>query len=157
MSGNENYKGVWGNMKFPGYTFQEFPKWVTNHAGESVIVNTQREELAIISMVPAGAVDPVTEEKNRLVILLDDQAKAANEKDRLHQAELETMRVQLAESNKLMIEMGNALKAMQGQAGAVVPEPAKPVEQGKTEIVPPAPAPKVVEVTGLAALGLKAS
>ena len=36
---------IFANMKFPEYQFQEYPKWVTNEAGEQVVVQNHDEEL----------------------------------------------------------------------------------------------------------------
>lgn len=132
---NENYKGVFGGLKFDKYQFREFPKWVKDHQGNDVLVQDQREELAIISMVPAGKSDPVVEEKNRLVQLLD-----ANEKAKLAQnAENEALKKQLEESNKLLAEMGNALRKLEQEKGTKAPEPEKEkVAEPKT---PPLTAP----------------
>ena len=55
--------------------FAEYPKQVRNNAGKAVIVNSQREELAIAGEAVAGvaiADDPVLLERNRLAQENDD-------------------------------------------------------------------------------------
>jgi hypothetical protein len=132
---NENYKGVFGNIKFPPHKFMEYPKWVRNAAGEDVIVQNQREELAIVSMVPAGEIDPVLTEKNRLLTIMDskDAELIAAEKER------NELRAQLDETNRMLVEMGKALKALQPPTTMPVPEQAKTVEPPTMPATPAAP------------------
>jgi len=134
---NENYKGVFGNIKFAPYKFMEYPKWVRNASGEDVIVQNQREELAIVSMVPAGEVDPVLTEKNRLLTIMDskDAELIAAEKER------NELRTQLDETNKMLVEMGKALKALQPPAATQPPAEAAKVSADETAFpVPTKPA-----------------
>jgi len=35
---------LYSSMRFPDYVFQEYPKWVKGIDGESVIVNSKKEE-----------------------------------------------------------------------------------------------------------------
>lgn len=108
---------VFDTMKFPSYTFREYPKWVKID-GKDVLVGSQREELALIATTPEAAKDdPVVEEKNRLAQELSDA-----------QAELAELRALKA---KIEADKANAA------AG----------EKKEPESVPPKVAPKSVAET----------
>lgn len=64
----EQYAGPYAAMKFPEYVFREYPKMVKNKAGQSIVVNNQREELALASEPsPDLPPDPVVDERNALL------------------------------------------------------------------------------------------
>lgn len=75
--GKAVYSGVYDNMEFPKYKFQEFPKWVTveRDNGDKIrrIVESQKEYLAIIDqIVPVedfkGVQDQLTNSETELKI-----------------------------------------------------------------------------------------
>ena len=69
---------IYDNMEFPAYKFAEFPKWVMNSSGDSVLVADQREEIKVISELPEKdrPKSPTEIENEKLVKLLADmQAK----------------------------------------------------------------------------------
>ncbi len=67
------YKGVFEHMAFPPYRFEEYPKQITVN-GKDIIVQSQREELALIATTPeAMEKDPVVVEKNKLASMLSDE------------------------------------------------------------------------------------
>ncbi len=137
---NENYKGQWKTTDWPPYKFMEYPKWVRNAEGNDVIVMTQREELAIVSMVPAGEIDPVLTEKNRLLEIMDskEQELQASEKEKAALAS------QLSETNDMLVTMSKRMAELEKLVA--VPE--------KAEKVLPAPPPAAPKVGTAAADGV---
>lgn len=84
---------IFDTMKFPSYSFKEYPKWIKID-GQDVLVNSQREEIAMIATTPEAAKnDPVVEEKNRLA---EELSKAQAEL-----AELRALKAEMAAKAKM--------------------------------------------------------
>lgn len=105
------FTGVYGNMEFPEYKFQEFPKLLKLPSGREVRVDNQREELNAIAedeQIPKHDLSPVVAERDELAGKLAE----AQDNHAAAQTELEKLQAELAE-----------LKAKLGVEGKVEPEP----------------------------------
>jgi hypothetical protein len=70
---------MYAKMNFEKVGYKEYPKWITDPSGKAVIVQNQREELAILATVPhTHSPDPRDEENNALAQQLNvEMAKSA--------------------------------------------------------------------------------
>lgn len=117
--------------------YVEYPKWVRNAEGKSVIVKTLQEEIEVAGKVAPQANDPASVEKSAVL------------------AELETLKAQNAEVEELkaqmkaqLAELATAREALQSGVAKVVAQqtpagskfrqpPSIPTEQPKTpDLVP---------------------
>lgn len=105
----QTFSSIYDKMTFPPYKFTEYPKWV-NIGEKRVLVQTQREEIALIADTPDAAKnDPVVVAKNKLVQDLSD-AQEQNRK----------LEKQLAELRAIQSGGGNVV--------SVAVDPSTPIE-----------------------------
>ena len=113
------YAGPFEGMKFPKYEHREFPKWVKDTKGQDVLVNDKREELAVISTVAEGEVDPVLAAKNKLLVENENQKDALAAKERI----ISDLQKSNDEQMKLLKEMGDRLMKLAPETPATSTSP----------------------------------
>jgi hypothetical protein len=123
MAKKNQFLGVFENMEFEPYKFQEYPKVVgyrDSAKRDPIIVNDQREELRFISDGAPGAVKTREEE-------LHDELEKRNLELELAKVELEKIK---AEKEAAKLSQNSAAATTQGPAPAAaapaVPARAKP-------------------------------
>lgn len=143
----EPYKGVYANMEFPPYKFQEFPKAVRLVQGGEIverIAQNQSEELALRATSDLAPKDPIVEERDGAIaqlVRVQDEKREAEDRALALEATLSHMKKQL----------DSLIAAQAAGFGAVVAAPtAPPIGPG----VPVEGEPGVVTTTKLA-LGVK--
>jgi hypothetical protein len=120
---------VFEKMKFPPYSFREYPKMIRTSEGKEIIVQTQREELAFAALGGTKyEEDPVVAEKNRLAaeVAIKDQALAE-------------MQAQMAEMREMMKSLG----------GVKAAPPTVPIGPTAAEMGIPVPPPESVLNDGI--------
>lgn len=91
VTAQEPFKGPYGNMKFPAYTFREFPKQVGRDAkGKAVIANDREEEQILLARgdieVQLSKTDDA--EKNLLrAQLAEERGKVSSQAERMLELE----------------------------------------------------------------------
>lgn len=111
------YKGVYGNIKFPPYVHQEYPKYIGKNAqGKSVYVHSLRDELEWRAAHPEGAVLAGAE---------PDKHPVESERDELA-AQLLTSQQELRIRDEQIAEMQSQLKELLNAktAAGIVNKPA---------------------------------
>jgi hypothetical protein len=69
FNGRFKLAGIYDGMKFPPYEYREYPKWVKNRQGETVLVHNASEEAGVLTAEAHQAiVDPLVAERDALAL-----------------------------------------------------------------------------------------
>lgn len=99
---SQTYSGPYAHIKFPGYVFKEYPKWIKGPLGKPIIVKNQQEEVQnqfeTINGIELPA-DPLVRERDALA------------------GQVAILKQENAAKDLMFQEMQAQIKTLQGAAG----------------------------------------